>query len=182
MYKLINITNLKSLYKIINYYPIINNKQILDFNKTILTNYFYNNSNDWKLYLDNNLSNSNEFKKINISFTDINRVQADLNLLYYPPNYKSLIISHHNKINLSLVLDGALIYNEYKDGLSNKKIFSQLIQPGFIKTSTNNFCFHNYNSFISNSSIILSIDCDKVSKRQKYNNCNSFNNYEYYNL
>jgi hypothetical protein len=171
MYKLINITNLKSLYKIINYYPIINNKQILDFNKTILTNYFYNNSNDWKLYLDNNLS-----------FTDINRVQADLNLLYYPPNYKSLIISHHNKINLSLVLDGALIYNEYKDGLSNKKIFSQLIQPGFIKTSTNNFCFHNYNSFISNSSIILSIDCDKVSKRQKYNNCNSFNNYEYYNL
>ena len=163
MYKLINVTNLRSLYKIINYTHYKNSNQLLEINKHLLSNYNQNNNNDWKLILNHSIIKPHEFKKIDINFKDIERKKADLSLLYYPPNHIGQIQSHYNTCNLSMILDGAFIYQEYKDGLSYKKTTTEYIKKGDLKISTKNYNFHNYKCDISCCSVLLSINFDRIN-------------------
>ena len=62
MYNLIKISNLKSLYKIINY-SNVNKKNLLDFNKKLIINYHNNNNKDWSVILNKLIEEPKEYKK-----------------------------------------------------------------------------------------------------------------------
>lgn len=163
MYKLVNVTNLRNLYKIINYSQVKNNKELLDWNKKLLISYQENNTKDWSIILNKLIIEPKKYKKIDIKFDDIERKNADLSLIYYPPNYASPIKSYLSQSNISMVLDGAFIYQEYNNGLSCNVIKSKYIKKGTINMYSNEYRFHNYKSDISCSGVILSIDYNKIN-------------------
>ena len=163
MYNLIKISNLRNLYKSINYSQINNAESLLKWNKNLLISYNENNTDDWKIILNELILDNKEYKKINIKYDDIEINKINLSLIYYPVNYTSPIRSYLNQYNLSMVLDGAFFYKEYKNGLSCNITKSKYLQKGTINMYSKEYRFHNYKSDISCSGVILSIDYDKIN-------------------